>query len=361
MHRKAHKFVTITATNRLLPLALLISAALLAGCDKPVKQHDYSIFAFGTLIDISFYDVDKERAEAAFEQLQKNFDQYHQDWSPWSNGDLAKLNAQLNKNTAISVPEHLMPLIKTSMVLSQQSDNYYNPGIGQLINLWQFHKFKDKNIRPPDQDLIQGLVKKNPKMSDLTFNNNNQLINKNPALSFNFGAFAKGYAIALEIEYLKKLGINNAVINAGGDLSVIGQHGDRAWNIGIRHPRNDSILASIEVKDNESVFTSGDYERFYFHQGKRFHHILNPKTGYPAGGAQSVTVLHQDAGLADASATAIFVAGSKNWLQVAKKMKIHHVMLVDENGDIQITPALKKRIKFLNISPASHIIVSEEL
>jgi len=119
--------------------------------------------------------------------------------------------------------------------------------------------------------------------------------------------------------------------------------------------------SSIEVKNNESVFTSGDYERFYTYHKQRFHHIIDPRTGYPTHDAQSVTVLHSDAGRADAAATALFVAGSKDWQRIAKKMGISHVMLIDSKGDVHLTPAMAKRIKFLNKSPASHIIVSEEL
>ncbi len=346
-------------------LTLFIAAAFLCACEQPAKQYSYSIFTFGTLIDITLYDVNRQQAEDAFAQLQQDFDQYHQNWSPWTNGDLAQLNKKLHDNadnkTAIKVPEHLIPVIKKSIALSKQSDHYFNPAIGNLINLWQFHKYQDENIHPPEHHKIQDLTEKNPQMSDLSFNEKNLLTNNNSALSLNFGAFAKGYAIELEIKRLQKLNIQNAIINAGGDLSVIGQHGKRAWNIGIRHPRNDSILASVEVKKNESVFTSGDYERFYFYQTKRFHHILDPKTGYPTKDAQSVTVLHQDAGLADAAATAIFVAGSKNWRRIAKNMGIDHVMLIDASGNIQLTPAMEKRIKFLNKSPTSRIIISKEL
>jgi len=347
-------------------LTLFLTAVLLSACEQPSKQYDYSIFAFGTLIDITLYNVSKNQAVETFELLQKDFDRHHQQWSPWTDGDLARLNKQLSdsgsvKNTAITIPEHLIPIINTSMVLSELSNNYYNPAIGQLINLWQFHKYQDTNIQPPQNNLIETFLKKNPQMSDLSINQKSKLINTNPAVSLNFGAFAKGYAIALEIEQLKKLGIHNAVINAGGDLSVIGQHGNRAWNIGIRHPRNDKILASVEVKSNESVFTSGDYERVYFYQGRRYHHILDPKTGYPAQDAQSVTVIHSDAGLADAAATAIFVAGSERWQSIAKKMGIRYVMLIDANGDIHMTSAMQRRIKFLNKSPTSHIFVSEVL
>ncbi len=363
MHKKTSK---ITLLDRHLSVvfftaSLVVSTILVSACSQAGKKHDYSIFAFGTLIDITIYDTDRQLADSAFNQLQLLFDKNHLDWSPWTNGDLAALNKKLGTQSIITVPAHLIPIIETSIRLSQQSNNLYNPAIGKLINLWQFHKYQDEDIRPPDDAEIKNLIKKNPQMSDLSFNADKQLINTNPAVSLNFGAFAKGYAIDLGIKHLQKLGIHNAVINAGGDLSVIGQHGDRAWNVGIRHPRKNNILASVEVKDNESVFTSGDYERFYTYQTKRFHHILDPRTGYPTGDAQSVTVIHPDAGHADAAATALFVAGSNNWQAIAKNMKIRHVMLIDADGNIHLSSAMEKRIKFLNKSPTSHITVSEEL
>ena len=353
-----------TAFSGIIPGSLLIlfCATLLPGaCTQPAKQYSYSIFSFGTLIDITLYDVSEQQAETAFAQLQKDFDHYHQHWSPWTTGDLAQLNSQLGKSGAITLPPHLVPLIKTSIELSRLSDDLYNPTIGLLINLWQFHKYQEKNIHPPDHRLIQDLINKHPRLSDLSIDDKNQLINNNPAVSLNFGAFAKGYAIELGIKQLQKLNIQNAVINAGGDLSVIGQHGDRAWNIGIRHPREDNVLASIEVKHNESVFTSGDYERYYFYQDKRYHHILDPATGYPTQDTQSVTVLHQDAGLADAAATALFVAGRKDWQRIAKKMGVRYAMLIDGDGNIHITTAMQQRIKFLNKAPTSDIFTSVEL
>ena len=361
MHRKTSKLKNhlqcVTARG-----IVLLSACLLSACEQPAKDYNYSIFTFGTLVDITIYDVDEKRANTAFEQLQKDFDDYHQHWSPWTDGDLAQLNKQIEDgNTDITIPAHLVPIIKTSILLSEQSNTYFNPAIGKLINLWQFHKYQETDIKPPDDKHIQALLRKNPQMNNLSIDRKNLLSSTNPAVALNFGAFAKGYAIALEIEQLKKLGIHHAVINAGGDLSVIGQHGDRAWNIGIRDPRSEQILASVEVKDDESVFTSGDYERSYHYQGQRYHHILDPTTGYPTKDTQSVTVIHSDSGLADAAATAIFVAGSERWLKTAKNMGIHYAMLIDAKGDIHLTTAMQDRIKFLNKSPTSHIFVSEAL
>jgi len=107
----------------------------------------------------------------------------------------------------------------------------------------------------------------------------------NSDVQLSLGAFAKGYAIDLAMEYLQSQGIENAVINAGGDLRVIGQHGERPWRIGIRHPREDGMIAWLDAEANESIFTSGDYERFYMHDGKRYHHTRDPRTGYHATGA----------------------------------------------------------------------------
>ena len=361
MHKTA-----FTLTHRRSSIAFIVACLcttifFLSACKPVEKKHNYSIFAFGTLVDVTLYATDQKQADNAFNQLQKLFDKHHQDWSPWTNGDLAQLNKKLKTQTTASVPPHLIPIIQTSIRLSQQSDNYYNPAIGQLINLWQFHKYQDNNVRPPDDARIKNLVKKNPRMNDLVFSTDKQITNTNPAVMLNFGAFAKGYAIKLGLEHLQTLGIHSAVINAGGDLSVIGQHDDRAWNIGIRHPRNEKVLASIEVRNNESVFTSGDYERAYTFQSKRFHHILDPKTGYPATDMQSVTVIHTDAGLADAAATALFVAGRKDWYKIAKKMNIHQVMLIDADGDIHLTPDMENRLNFRNKSPTSRIMVSKEL
>ncbi|MDH5485597.1 MAG: FAD:protein FMN transferase, partial [Gammaproteobacteria bacterium] len=154
------------------------------------------------------------------------------------------------------------------------------------------------------------------------------------------------------------------IVNAGGDIKAIGRHGDRPWHIGIRHPRpeprqNGDVLAAININDNECIFTSGDYERFYDYQGKRYHHILDPRTGWPADQTMSVTVIHSDASLADAAATALFVAGPKDWQTIARKMHLRDVMLVDKQGQIYVTPEMAERLEW--ISPDDQPIVTPSL
>ena len=326
-------------------IILLLAMFGLTACDKTAEEYHHSSLHFGTLIDITLYDVSPGQADAAFKQLDKDFTYMHAAWSPWEKGAMSRTNQLLKMGATFSASPAVLDLIKKSAVIAEQTGQLFNPAIGELINLWQIHKHDDPDIQPPEKELIEQLVSKNPQLSDIQINGV-KMHTDNHAVSLNFGAFAKGYAIDLEIDMLKNMGIKNAIINTGGDLKAIGSHGNRPWYIAIQHPRMDTWLAKIETQKEESVFTSGDYERYYLYQGKRYHHILDPRSGYPAQGVQSVTVLHTDSALADAAATALFVAGPEKWLEMAKSLQLKQVMLIDEKGVIYVTPEIKKRLKF---------------
>lgn len=340
----------ITSASFRMVLLVLVCLPLLSACNNAPTSHHYSIFTFGTLVDISIYDIDKATADEAFQLLQKNFDHYHHEWSPWTKGELANINAAIAESKPIIISEDLYVLINNSIQLYQLSDGYYNPAIGKLINIWQFHRYQEEDAKPPEAEKIAALINSAPTMNNITLVEN-KLHSDNPDVLLNFGAFAKGYAIGLALNTLRSLGINNAIINAGGDLGTIGNKLQgtsqaRPWNIGIRHPREDRIIASVEVAEGESVFTSGDYERVYTYQGQRYHHILDPTTGFPTQDAQSVTVIHSDPAYADAMVTALFVAGSNRWQELAVKAQLDYVMFIDRSGDIQMTEKMQNRVKF---------------
>lgn len=346
----------LTQLKHLLTLCLFCG---LVACEKPSREFHHSSLHFGTLIDITLYDVDAETAKVAFNTLDENFAYWHKAWSPWIPGSLSRTNQLIKTGKSFSVGPSIMPLIEQSARLSKKTDGLFNPAIGELINLWQFHKYDQPDISPPSAAAIKQLVTQNPQLHDLKFNGI-KMHSENPAVSLNFGAFAKGYAIDLQIQQLQDMQIKNAIINTGGDLKAIGRHGDRPWRIAIRHPRMDTWLAKIETRGEESVFTSGDYERSYLYNNKRYHHILDPRTGYPAINAQSVTVLHADSGLADAAATALFVAGPELWLKIANQLGVSQAMLVDNNGTIYVTPEMQKRL-FFNPEIETTIIVTATL
>lgn len=328
-------------------IALVISATY-SGCTQHRAQETTRTFLkFGTLIDITLYDVEPVVAEDLLDKLEEKFNQFHANWSPWEEkSDLSKLNRAIKAGETITVPVSLRPLIEQSIALSNMSNGLFNPAIGELIQLWQFHKHNDPDIHPPDKNLVSAIVDKNPSMNDLVLKGT-EITCTNKFVQLNFGAFAKGYSIDLAKQFLIASGVKNAVINTGGDLGVIGDHGTRPWKIGIRDPRKNNIIAWLEVDNNENVFTSGDYERFYIYKNKRYHHILDPRTGYPSTGASSVTVISDNAGLADAAATAIFIAGEKEWENIAKAMHIDQVMLIDENNKVHMTPKMAGRVHFV--------------
>jgi len=332
---------------------------LLVGCSPPAPLHNRTILAFGTLIDISIADPDSNRAEQAMDALERDFNWMQEAWTSDGLNALRRVNQLLVTGEWFTAAPSNTPLIKAAIPLARQSEQLFNPAIGKLIKLWNFDDSSLANRQPPDKDSIDQLTLSQPNMTDIEFNGI-LIRSANPDLRLDFGAFGKGYGIDQAIDKLKEKGFNNAIINAGGDLRAIGNNDSRPWRIGIRHPRQDGIIASLETNGDESVFTSGDYERFYMYQGIRYHHIIDPRSGYPARGTMSVTVVHGDATTADAAATALFIAGPEHWHRIARQMAIRYVMLIAEDGSIHMNPAMAKRITIANPATA-RIIISQPL
>ena len=157
----------------------------------------------------------------------------------------------------------------------------------------------------------------------------NKIIKKEN-VGLNFGAIAKGYAVDKAIDVLKKHEIKEALVNAGGEISVIGND----WIVGVQHPReNNSIIKKIKLA-GFTVATSGDYEQYFTVAGNRYHHILDPKSGYPSKGLQSATIINKSNSIADALATSVFVMGKENGLKLIETLDGTEAMLIDSEGKI---------------------------
>lgn len=157
-------------------------------------------------------------------------------------------------------------------------------------------------------------------------------------MGVDLGAIAKGWAVDRAIEKLEAAGIRSAIIDAGGDLRIIGSRpGKGTWRIGVQHPREaGGLLATFDLRDT-AIVTSGDYERFFVVAGERYHHILDPATGRPARGCQSVTVLAPTAAEADACATAAFVLGPDKGIPFLRNRPGVRGFIVDAGGVIHWT------------------------
>ena len=219
--------------------------------------------------------------------------------------------------------------------------------MGELIGLWGFLDNEPLKSRPPPQpDAIQTVLKHQPQMTDIQISGQS-IRCTNPHVRLDFGAFAKGYAIDIILSDLQRQGIHHALINSGGDLRTMGENQGRAWQIGIKHPKRSQIFATITNTHNQAIFTSGTQERFFRYQQQDYHHIIDPRSGYPANGFISVTVLHNDATVADAAATALLVAGPDNWQQIAQSMVVDAAIFMDQEEHIYVTPALAEFVTLL--------------
>ncbi len=334
---------------------LLLGSLALASCARPSVEYSDQFLALGTIVTVTLYDVDSTLAKQAVHDVKQHLLAFTHQWHAWGDGKLGNLNRALHQGGCETVELDLVNAIKSAQLLSRDSGNRFDPGIGSLTELWQFHVEERPELPPPSADDVAALVAANFSVFDTVIRDGAVCASK-AGLWLDLGGFAKGIAVDESIQVLQSYGITNAIVNAGGDLRAIGRHGDRPWVIGIRNPDEEGYVASVEVSGDESVFTSGDYERWFEWDGKRYHHILDPATGYPASELRSVTIIGADAATADAAATALFVAGKQAWPAVAANLGVKTVLVVTTEGEYQSTTLMARRVKLEN-NPGISIVI----
>jgi thiamine biosynthesis lipoprotein len=333
----------------LLTLCLGLS---LIGC-KPSASPEpvrWRHMALGTWVDMTVYGAPD--AASAREQLDALLDQAHQDWHAWHPSVLTNLNHRLQSGECVRTDAQMTALVTMAQAMYDASRGLFDPSIGPLLNLWGFQKDAwDTAWQPPSAAAIEAWRRSRGSMADL-FWKDGQLCSRSDHLSLDFGGFGKGFALQLVSEKMHELGWHNHMINGGGDIVVSGLAGERPWRIAVRDPlQPDSALAVLEVQGPLSIFTSGTYERKHEFAGKTYHHILDPRTGFPAQGVLSATVLGRDPAWADAAATALLVAGPDCAAALARRMKAEAWLLIDESGKAYLSPSMRDRIHWLKKVP----------
>ncbi|MGI9257876.1 MAG: FAD:protein FMN transferase [Gammaproteobacteria bacterium] len=327
------------------PLSVVIFVSLLVGC-SPEPPQQSRIYSMGTWVDVSIRGVPAVTVEAALDEIQTLLSSFERDYYAWAPGQLAVLNASIANGESARVSEELAALLREAQRLSALSGRTFEPGLGALVELWGFQSPVAARSSPPRQGEIDERLAA-AAVSALSIDGST-VTSEARELLLDLGGIAKGAAVDAIVVALLSNGVEHALINAGGDLRVIGQAGDadgvRPWRVGIRHPRGPGLLGSLELDSNEAAFTSGDYERFFEVDGTRLHHILDPSTGYPVDHTQAVTVIANNGTLADAAATAIFVAGPERWRDTAQALGIDSVLRVDTDGSLELTSSMQRRL-----------------
>jgi thiamine biosynthesis lipoprotein len=330
-----------------LALALTLLATLLSACREEKLAYTTRFPAFGTLVDLYVVGASPGQAERAGQAVKRDFAFMNDAWRPDRPGPLYRVNSLLRESKAFLAPSSVLPLIREAQSYAEQSQDLFNPAIGRMLELWGFVSNAPQSHAPPDAGRIEKLVAARPRMGDIHIEGI-RLRCDNPAVSLDFRGFAVGRAIDVAVAHLKEMGTQNAMVSAGGNVRVIGDRAGRPWRVTIRRASGGGVLATVAMGGDESLFTTTDYERTFFYNGKTYHDNLDPRSGYPARGTRSVAVITKSAAAAAAAAEALFVAGPAAWHEVAEHMAIPYVLLIDRAGDVHMNPAMARRVKLLD-------------
>ena len=333
-------------------LALLFALILgLTACGK-APLHQQESFVFGTRIEILVAGLDEAKARPAAAAVLREFDRMHRTYHAWQPSELSELNAAFAAGKTLTVTPEMAALIADTQHFSKMGEGLFDPGIGGLIHLWGFQSDEFKAVLP-DPAALAAWRAKHPGIADLQLDGL-RVSSRNNAVALDFGGYLKGVALDRAAAILHAQGVKNALINIGGNVMALGTKNGEHWRVGIQHPRQPGPLATLELNDGEAIGTSGDYQRFFELNGKRYCHLLDPRSGEPVMHTQALTVLitpRPAAGtLSDMASKPLFIAGA-DWPRLARQLAVEQVLRIDAEGHVQVSEALYRRLEFVGGKP----------
>ena len=322
---------------------------LCGGCSTQIHTPwQYADTAMGTVIQQNIYAADGETAESFSKQAMELLKELEEQQISWrlESSEVAQLNRTAGSGEAFFLSQELSAILQQCLEVSQLSDGAFDVTIGSVARLWNIDSWaageQTGDFQLPEKDALQAALlasdggKLTLEAMSLTL----------PAgMQIDLGAVGKGLALAMLYQALQEqTDISGAVISAGGSILTYGTKPDASdWKVGIVNPFDSSQnIGVLSLQGTWYVATSGDYERYVEVDGVRYHHIIDPTTGYPAdSGVRSVTILSHDGLLSDALSTACFVLGAEEGLKLAKMYDSEAVFVLDD-GEMVLSEGLTK-------------------
>jgi FAD:protein FMN transferase len=309
----------------------------------------------GTQVNISIGNVTPELAERGFNAAFAEFDRVNAVMNEWRpDSALSAINEAAGSNRFVPSPEDLCEVLRKSLDAAARTDGLFDPSWAALRDLWRFGT--DQRAEVPSASTVKATcplvsyreveVRTMPRSLGAC-----EVRLKKRGMKLGLGGVAKGWAVDRAVAALRVLGLKDFFVQAGGDLYAAGQRGDRPWRVGIRDPRGskEQYFAQLDLS-NAAFSTSGDYERFFIVDGKRYHHIIDPRTCFPATASRSATVLARTAVDAEFLTKATFILGGTKALELAESWGAGAI-LVSEKNDVLVSNSLKGRLKYQPPSP----------
>lgn len=324
---------------------------IVSGCTGKNRMYRESRIVMDTFCSITVVSSSKEKAkeaiEAGFAEIEK-LEQLLNYFSPES--EVTVINRASGSNP-VKVSQETLELIRKAVEIARYTNGAFDPTVGPLMRLWGFSQ---ETINPfiPTQDEIKNALRlidyKKIKINE----SDSEIFLEEKDMELDLGGIAKGYAADKALESIKAQDISAALVAVGGDIKTFGMKPDnRPWKIGIQNPRKEinghqkaegDIFMSLYLR-NKAISTSGDYQKFFVVKGKRYHHILNPGTGFPASKVISVSVISPQGYIADGLSTAVFILGPVKGMELLESMDLDGI-IVDANEEILVTEKLKGKV-----------------
>ncbi|MDD2400735.1 MAG: FAD:protein FMN transferase [Clostridia bacterium] len=316
---------------------------------QQVCEYQSEEFLMDTLVSISTYGTDTDLLKLATEEAFVEMRRIADLTDRFSEGDSLACNAsdvsRINKMAGIepvTVDKDVVNILKLAKEYTELTNGAFDITIGPVMDLWGFGQEKQKVPNSLEIQKVLELVdsKKIILNEDLCTAYLSQ-----KSMSLDLGAVAKGYAVEKAVNILENQGIKSALIDAGGNIRVLGKKdNEKPWKVGIQDPRDTSSLVGILSLVDESAVTSGDYYRSIEINGRTYNHIISPKTGFPVGDNMSVTVITKDAFTADVLSTALFLMKSQQALALAEELEGIEAVLVNADQEILMTSGLIEKV-----------------
>lgn len=333
--------------------AVLLSAAGLTGCgQKAYKKEFYALFE--TISSLTVY----EGSETDFEETAKYFEEeltrYHRLFDIYNNYDGMNNLKTVNDNagiTPVAVDEEIIELLEFCREMYEKTDGEVNVAFGSVLSIW--HDYREAGMENPDKAKLPPMesleaANQHTSMDDVVIDKENQTVYlKDGAMSLDVGAIAKGYAVEKIGEKLRNRGITSALIDVGGNIKAVGKKADDTlWRLGLQNPDLDSDDFYIHMisLDDKSLVTSGNYQRYYTVDGKKYHHIIQSETLMPSDKYTSVSVICKDSGIGDALSTALFNMDIESGKALAQKFDAA-VLWIYADGSEAMTGGFEAYIK----------------
>jgi thiamine biosynthesis lipoprotein len=289
----------------------------------------------GTRISVELWHDDQQMGELAVELVMDEFRRLDNKLSPYKERSELALVNRMATETDVTISEELFDLLTASQHYAELTDGAFDITFASIGHQYDYRAGKKPDLETT-RETLPLIDYRHIQLSTAE----RSVKFRRAGVRIDLGGIAKGYAVDRGIELLRQRGITHALISAGGDSRIIGDHNGRPWHIGIRAPRNSEAMAAVLPLTDTALSTSGDYERYFETDGIRYHHIISPKTGHSANKVQSVTILGPNATRTDALSNSVFVMGAKAGMAMINRLEDVEAVIIDNQGEMLISSGL---------------------